>query len=133
MKSINYLVLFFFALTITITSCKKDESTKSAKEILTSKSWKVSSSKIDGIAGVIEDCQKDDILTFAASGTYTYNIGATTCNADETTYNGTWSLSADSKTLTVDGETASVVITENQIKVTLTIDSSIMEMTYVPV
>jgi hypothetical protein len=133
MKSINYLVLFVFALTITISSCKKDESTKSSKEIMTSKSWKVSSSKTDGVAEVIEDCQKDDILTFASSGTYTYNVGANTCNADETTYDGSWSLSADGKTLTVDGETAAVVITENQIKVTLTIDSSIWEMIYIPV
>ena len=133
MKSVIYSVLFIFALTITISSCKKDESTKSAKEILTSKSWKVLSSKINGVAEVIEDCQKDDILSFALSGTYTYNVGTNKCDADETTYDGTWSLSANGKTITVDGELASVVITENQIKITLTIDTSIYEMIYIPV
>jgi len=130
MKSVNYLLLFVIALAMIVPSCKKD--TKTAKEILTTGSWKISSQKTNGVSEVIEACQTDDFLTFATNGTYTYNIGTTTCYDGEETYDGDWVLSADEKTLTVDGFDVAVVITESQIVITITDDSDTLEETLIP-
>ena len=116
---------------MSVSSCKKDETNKSAKEILMSKSWKMSSSKLNGVE-TIEDCVKDDFLTFAANGTYTYNVGAITCSEYDTSYSGTWTLSADGKTITVDGEPGTVVITENQIVATTMFGTDTLEVTLIP-
>jgi hypothetical protein len=131
MKPTNYFLLFVIALAIVATSCKKDKA-KSGKEILTSVSWKMTSSKVNGVVQAIEDCAKDDFLTFTVDGNYTYNVGALTCYEGEATYGGTWTLSADEKTLTVDGDAAAVVITENQISVTITGGSDTTVMIFVP-
>jgi hypothetical protein len=130
MKSLNYLLLFVIALALTVPSCKKD--TKSGKEILTSVSWKETSVKINGAVQTIADCAKDDYLTFITDGTYTYNVGALTCYDGDVSYSGTWTLSADEKTLTVDGDPASVVITESKIVVTVIDGSDTIEMVFVP-
>jgi hypothetical protein len=130
MKLTNYLLLLVIALALTMVSCKKD--TKSATEILTSKSWKISSQKLNGVAQAVETCQTDDFLTFASGGTYVYNIGTVTCYDGEVTYDGTWILSADGKTITVDGVIASVVITESQIVVTITDGSDTIEQILIP-
>ena len=129
MKSINYFLLLVFALALTIPSCKKDA--KTATEILTSKSWKMTSFKINSVE-LIEDCDKDDFITFLAGGTYTYNVGTTTCYDGDVNYDGTWSLSADEKTLTVDGVGATVVITESQCTITYADGSDSITMIYIP-
>jgi hypothetical protein len=130
MKSVNYLLLIVIALALTVSSCK--ENSKSAKEILTTGSWKMSTQKYNGELITIDDCEKDDYITFAADGTYIYSIGANTCYDGETNDNGTWTLSADEKTITVDGDDASVVITESQVVITITDGSDILEMIYIP-
>jgi hypothetical protein len=131
MKSTSYFLLFIFTFTLTVTSCKKDETTKSAKEILTSKSWKMSSSKHNGIE-VIEDCTKDDILTFATDGTFTATVGSITCYFGETGYSGAWTLSNDGKNLTMDEYPASVSISENKMTVTSTDGTDTVVMTFIP-
>jgi hypothetical protein len=131
MKSINYFLLFIFVLTLTCPSCSKDEDTKSAKEILTSKSWKMSSSKQNGVE-VQDDCTKDDIINFATDGTYTLTVGSVPCYYGETGASGTWTLSSDGKTLTIDEYPASVSITENKIKVTSTDGTDTVVMTFIP-
>ena len=103
MKSFKYLFIFVIALTITVTSCKKDEATKSKKELLTSNQWKFLSSKTEGAADMISNCEKDDFMIFASNGTYTWNPGTVKCNSHDTIITGTWTLSTDEKTLTLDG------------------------------
>lgn len=120
MKSINYLILFVFSLVITCYACKKDSSSSlTPKEMVTAHSWKLSSMKINNVES-LEDCSKDDILIFSANGSYTYNAGSITCYTGETSYSGTWSVTEDGKSMVVDGESASCVITENKIVVTTT-------------
>jgi hypothetical protein len=132
MKTLKFLIFIVFALAMSVSSCKKDDSNSSTpKGILTSKSWKLSSLKINGVE-TIEDCNKDDIMTFAANGTYTTTVGAITCYDGETNTSGTWSLSSDGKTLTVDGDAYSSVITESKVVVTIVIDTETMEMTVIP-
>jgi len=132
MKPLKFLFVFVFALTMSVSSCKKDESNASTpKDILTAKSWKLSSMKVNGIE-TIEDCSKDDIMTFAANGTYSTTVGAITCYDGETNTSGTWTLSNDGKTLTVDGDAYSAVITESKVVVTIVVGTETMEMTVIP-
>jgi hypothetical protein len=101
-------------------------------EIMTTGSWKASSEKLNGVANPIDACQNDDFITFASNGTYTYNIGTTTCYDGEESYDGTWALSADEKTITVDGFDAGIVVSENQIVITLVDGSDTIERTFIP-
>jgi len=102
MKRINHLVLFVFALTVSVSSCKKEESTsdiklptsKKEKDMLTSVSWTMTSHIENGVIVNNPDCEKDDIFIFLANGTYSHDIGAVICR-DETNSSGTWSLSLD--------------------------------------
>ena len=130
MKSISYLVLFVFALAITVTSCKKDKLTP--KEMLTAKSWKLSSSKVNGVE-TIEDCSKDDILIFAVNGTYSMTVGSILCYDGDTNYTGSWTLSADGKTITVDGEPTPIIITESKLVVTTVDGTQTTVITLIPV
>ena len=134
MKSIKYLFLFVFALMVTITSCKKNnEPAKSKKEILTSKQWKLSSYKDNGVAVVMQDCEKDNVLSLASNGTYTTNPGAIICEVDETIETGTWSLSVDEKSIIVDGTPLTIVeLTENKFVLSIVDGNYSMEQTYIP-
>ena len=83
--------------------------------MLTSKPWKKLSSKTNGKADVIKDCELDDLITYAADGTYTADRGAIKCSSGETNFTSTWSLSADEKSLTVNGTTVNIIeLTESK-------------------
>jgi len=71
-------------------------------------------------------------MTFNTTGTYVYSIGAITCYDGETGYDGIWILSDDEKTITLDGDPASVVITESKIVVTITDGFDTIEQIYIP-
>jgi len=136
MKSLYYFVLSMF-LSIAFVSCQGDEETKAGKDILTSNSWKVSSYKINGEEIALEDCQKDDYLTFAANGTYTDFRGTLKCPGEiQTDINGTWTLSQDEKLLTLtnyQGEQAVIVeITESKLVLTSSDDDDIIVITLLP-
>jgi hypothetical protein len=105
MKKLNlYLMVVVFGLSIF--SCKKDE--KTAKEYLIGK-WMATamtvSPAMDGVTDMFSTtpCDKDDIIIFNANGTVTNDEGVIKCNAadPQTTSGGTWTLSADGKTLTL--------------------------------
>jgi glutamine cyclotransferase len=134
-KSIRHftVVLFIsFAFAIIVTSCNKDDSNMTKKEMLTAKSWKISSSKTNGVADVIEDCQKDDFLTFATDGTYTFNPGTNKCFSTESIDNGTWELTSDEKYLIVDGDSITIVeLTASRFTFKLVDADYNMEATYV--
>jgi hypothetical protein len=116
MKAINYLFLFVFVLTISVSSCKKDEvatddnlpsEDKAAqqKEWLTEKSWKISSSNPvnGGVAYTISDCLSDDVFTFSSDGTLSHNVGIVKCDTQETNQSGSWAASYDGNTFSIQG------------------------------
>ncbi len=93
----------FFALALA--ACKEETRT----DILTSGNWKVAAQTVEpGFAivtpsglsesndyyrDVLQDCQKDDYLTFYDDFNIVRNEGASKCNSgDEQTSSGTWTL-----------------------------------------
>lgn len=135
MKSIKYLVLLVLALTLTVASCKKDEVVMTKKEMLTAKSWKLLSSKENGVTIEIEVCEKDDVLTFLTNGTYTFSPGANKCYTDDVIQTGTWSLSTDEKFLTIDGEGEGIMtiveLTKSKLVLSTTYETFSSEITFV--
>ncbi len=117
----NYLKLFTilsFTLLIGLFGCKKDEGNepKSNSDYLLSGNWQVTGTVLDpGIElqpGIIvtdvfeflvDDCAKDDFMTFNANGTITEDQGTTKCDPDDpqTNSDGSWTLSEDGNTLTI--------------------------------
>jgi hypothetical protein len=81
--------------------CKKNEPGKNNFELLTAKTWKGISIKTDGVEE-IQDCMKDDVTTFSASGTLKLNTGPIKCYSNETNLNFTWSLSSDQNSIITD-------------------------------
>jgi hypothetical protein len=114
------------ACTLLFSSCQKDDDNDepSGQEILTSGQWKITGATanppltIPGV-GTISDiyntpfvkaCFKDNYYVFNANGTAEINEGATKCNdSDPQSDPTTWSLSADEKELTIDGNTFTVL------------------------
>lgn len=107
--------VFFFGIIITavLFSCKKKDNNCEASTATIVGKYKVTSvlykltpasTEIDG-SGVyfIDDCQKDDILEFAANGVYNYTDAGTVCTPDGS-YSSTWSF--NNGILTVDGHAA---------------------------
>ena len=136
MKSIEYLILIILCLAVALTACQKDKESRSKKEILTANSWKLASYKLNDEEMVLEDCQKDNYLTFNNNGTYTDNTGPVLCDIYETNFNGTWTLSDNGKTLTLESvqgvQTASVEITESKLVLTILDDTDIIVMVCIP-
>ena len=135
MKAFNYLIPFVLGLTLVV-ACREDEETNSKKEILASKSWKVSTYKVNGEEMALMDCQKDNYITYDANGTYIDYVGTIKCSISETNINGTWTLSDDGKILSlvsIQGvQSASVEITESKLVLTITDDADIIVITCVP-
>lgn len=114
-NSIKLLSLLAIASIFVLSSCKKDETTKSPTEYLTAGNWKVTGMTINPgieVAGIVitdiyylmvQDCAKDNLIKFNTDGSVTDDEGATKCSSDDpqTTTDGTWTLSTDSKTLTI--------------------------------
>jgi hypothetical protein len=120
MKSyLKVLGIFLFGLLVVLASCNKDDDNntpppKTAQEYLTAGFWKTTAMTIDpgiNLGGTVitnffaqvPDCTKDDLVRFNTNGTITDDEGPTKCdpNDPQTVNEGTWVLSADSKTLTI--------------------------------
>jgi hypothetical protein len=125
MKKINYLVFFVFVLTMSVSSCKKDETnsgetlstSEQMKKLLTSKPWTMISKIENADTVAISDCEKDDVYTFSADGTYLHQVGTNICNG-ETDSSGTWTLSMDARDFTMDGNLVGIKITNNNLVLT---------------
>src|SRR5512135_3342589 len=122
MKAILLTVLTLLLLTLLI-SCQSDNETKSGKEILTSNSWKISAHIIDGVEMELEECVRDDYMTFETNGTYTDFRGPLKCPGEiQIDVTGTWTLSEDEKVLTLTNfqgtNSISVEITESKMTFT---------------
>lgn len=123
----NYFKLFSMlaiAMLVVMSSCEKDEETKSDQEYLTAGNWKITSVvlspgiDIPGIGTItdiydlfIEECNKDDLVKFMTNGTIVEDEGATKCDPDDpqTTSDGTWSLDGASLTMVYPDEDPDVV------------------------
>ncbi len=141
MKKINYLILFVFALTVSVSSCTKYDSTsyeglstlEKEKELLTAKPWVRSYILLNEDTLTFADCDSDYVYTFLADGTVLYHQDANVCGV-ETNGTGIWSLSSDGKTLSLDDINWAIEITEN--KLTLSMyhfdDDSLDETIFIP-
>ena len=74
---------------INFSACKK-ETTATLAVRLTGKSWKLSKVNTGGVDKVLNDCQKDDKLTFNAAGDFIWNIGTTKCAGENANRTGNW-------------------------------------------
>ena len=103
------LVSTLFAV-VSLGCSKKDEATpsKSKEDMLTggsSKTWKPSSEKVNGIVTPLPECEKDNKFVLNINGNYTNNYGTLYCDEFEPLDTSTkkWSLNAakDSFLITV--------------------------------
>ena len=136
MKKMNqiYQALFLSLLSLTLlfSACNKDDDLITKTDLLTSSSWKVTAEIIDpgfptfdnqgNITGstndlfaMMDDCSKDNILSFNTDKTLILDEGATKCEStapQKTTVS--WSFNSDETTLTitVDGYPQTTTILE---------------------
>lgn len=85
----SFLVILVLG-SICLTQCGKKDSGPSKTELITSASWKYDNSGLDINAdgfidtglppGYVNDCDKDNVITFKADGTGTLDEGATKCD-----------------------------------------------------
>lgn len=128
-RNLNFALLMVLFV-LTAVSCKKD---KPREELLTSGSWRASSISVtlgpftvDGYAD-LEDCEKDDRLTFKSDKTVEIDEGPTKCDpaAPQTFSIGTWSLSDNDNKLTYGGTTYDILeLTENRLRLRGSISDS---------
>ncbi len=103
MKKISGLILPFLFLTLLIvTSCQKEDDTplpKTKTVLISQASWKFSNAMVgtSDVSAFLQACQKDNILTFAASGgTGNVDEGPTKCNGgDPQTNPFTWNFQSN--------------------------------------
>jgi len=109
MKLNLFIVLLATCTALSFASCKKEDAA-SKKELLTTGTWKVVA--LTAQAGPVtydlykemDDCDKDDYLTFKPDGVIEYNAGATKCEEDDAQVEtGTWKFT-DNETKLVMGE-----------------------------
>lgn len=98
-----------------VAGCQKEEAAKSKTELLagnSSKSWKVVSLmgkigttevNIFTVAGLVQDCEKDDLLVFYTNRNFDRKGSTIKCKASDpdVILASTWALSADEKTLSI--------------------------------
>jgi hypothetical protein len=98
------------ALTMSLSNCSKDDDAAGKlSEIITGKNWKVTAMTVNpALFGVsdwyaaMEECEKDNFMTFYSDGTTITDEGATICDTgDPQQVTDHWTLSADEKTLTL--------------------------------
>lgn len=118
----SLLLLLAVSAAAFFVACKKDDNNKSPEDTLTSVScWAPSKDELFNPATNqwedqgVDACSQDDCITLSSDKTVSFDEGATKCDpTDPQTATGTWSLSADGKTLTVviDGDTTFGTVVE---------------------
>lgn len=72
-------------------SCKKDDPQLTKTDLLTLKTWKLTSQKISGAEVVLGECILDDIHTFTKASVFTLDESSTKCDSnDDQILTGTW-------------------------------------------
>ncbi len=108
MNLLKFVTVLFVSMSL-VSSCKKDDTTpsKTPSELLKDGTWKLTNITLAGVS-YIETCEKDDTFVFGETKA-TRNEGATKCNpSDPQSEELAYTLSADGKKLTLDGEEATV-------------------------
>lgn len=113
MKTNLFKLLLPFAAALSISACseKNKETPKTKTEFLTQAAWKFEAEGLDfnkdGTiempSGEVDDCTKDDILTFAAAGTGTRDEGPSKCNgSDPQTSSFNWQFQNSENEILID-------------------------------
>lgn len=123
MKKLTFALAALVALTLMVSSCKKDNDNptptpsgpqnKTKTELLSANNWKTISMMSDGydIYNIMDDCDKDNFIKINANGSYVDDEGLTKCdsNAPQTT-SGLWKFINNESTLVFDAkDTASIL------------------------
>lgn len=109
MKKQLYSVILLFVAFSCITGCSKDKDEdappeKTNTELISTGTWKFSTATVSGInvAGFIQNCQKDNTMTFQANGNGALDEGTTKCNvADPQSVPFTWNFESNETILHV--------------------------------
>lgn len=130
-KKSSYLFAILFISVLAFTNCSKKGNTTPAKtktELITTSTWKFSSATVGGVnvSGELEDCQKDNIYTFVATGAGIADEGLTKCDAgDAQTGNFTWNFQSGetllvlSTTLFTGGSNTFTIVTLSSSQLTI--------------
>lgn len=118
---IKYLFLIA-TLAVAFSSCKKDEDNNGTpstdnKTLIMSGAWTYESIIVsDGtdeadFMDLLDDCEKDNQIAFLSNDVYQIKTGPVKCDPSETdpVDAGVWTLSADQKTLTIDGDASTIL------------------------
>lgn len=123
MKKLTFSLAALVALTLMVSSCKKDNDNptptpsgpqnKTKTELLSANNWKTISMMSDGydIYNIMDDCDKDNFIKINANGSYVEDEGLTKCNSnDPQTTSGLWKFINNESALVFDAEdTASIL------------------------
>jgi hypothetical protein len=106
---------------LALSSCKDDdEETRSKTQLLTEKTWKLTSIKVLGLSVPPEDCEADNIYSYTTGGAYSENEGATKCDVDAPqTVSGSWEFESNETILSV---------SYTELGTTVSIDYTIVEL-----
>lgn len=116
MKKVS-LYLAVAAMASLTLSCKKDSDTPAAAtktDLLTAKNWKTTDLKVNGVSvfnsGLIDACDKDNLIKFNTNKTAIFDEGATKCSStDPQTRNGSWDFTTSETKLKVTNPDGDVV------------------------
>jgi hypothetical protein len=123
----NFQFVFAFLAIVLASACKKVAPAPTNTALLTSKTWMLTGLTIDpalpytsGGPAVsnwyaqLGNCDKDDTYKFNDSGSYAFEVGATKCNANNSTVweSGTWKFNATEKVILMNKTSPSASIYE---------------------
>jgi hypothetical protein len=99
------LIIFLLpALLFSFSACHKshDPAPKTKTELMSQSSWKFSNATVNGVSvsSSLQQCQKDNILTFSSNLTGVLDEGPTKCNSgDPQTQNFSWNFASNESML----------------------------------
>lgn len=99
-----HLAIVLFTITVLVSCDKNDSPPKSNTDYIIQGSWKFEKATSSGtdVSGFLPTCHKDNIMTFLANGSGTFDEGPTKCNSgDPQTTNFTWNFTNNGGTLNV--------------------------------
>lgn len=105
-KQLTFLATLLVLFSTLFFSCDKEDNPqqKTKTELLVSGSWKLKAATLGGADAMsyIQDCQKDNIITFSANGNGIAAEGLTKCNSgDPDNVSFTWSFQSNETILNV--------------------------------
>lgn len=99
--------VFSFSVAALLFSCQKDATdnpnqSQTKAQLLTSASWKFSMATVNAtdVSGLLQTCQKDNILSFQANGSGSLDEGNSKCNSGDAQTNPfTWNFASNETVL----------------------------------